>query len=149
MKIKSVYAKTSLPVTVLMAAYNAERFLPAAIDSILNQSFSEFELLIINDGSTDASGDIISSYRDDRIRCVTNEKNLNLCLSLAKGVMLARGDFIARMDADDIAHPTRLEKQLTAMWAQPDLDLLGTNVRWIDENDKVIGSRLKPGKGTE
>lgn len=131
--------KTSLPITVLMAAYNTEKFLHAAIDSILNQSFPEFELLIINDGSTDASGDIIASYRDDRIRCVTNEENMNLCRSLAKGVMLARGEFIARMDADDIAHPTRLEKQLAAMRAQRDLDLLGTNVRWIDENDKVIG----------
>lgn len=129
----------SLPITVLMAAYNAEKFLNEAIDSILNQSISEFELLIINDGSTDTTGEIIASYKDDRIRCVTNERNMNLCRSLAKGVMLARGDFIARMDADDIAHPTRLEKQLTEMLADPDLDLLGGSVRWIDECGKVIG----------
>jgi glycosyltransferase involved in cell wall biosynthesis len=122
-----------------MAAYNAEKFLKEAIDSILNQSISEFELLVINDGSVDTTGEIIASYRDDRIRCVTNERNLNLCHSLAKGVMLARGDFIARMDADDIAHPTRLEKQLAVMLAEPDLDLLGANVRWIDDRGRVIG----------
>lgn len=128
-----------MPITVLMAAYNAEKFLKEAIDSILNQSISEFELLVINDGSVDTTGEIIASYRDDRIRCVTNERNLNLCHSLAKGVMLARGDFIARMDADDIAHPTRLEKQLAVMLAEPDLDLLGANVRWIDDRGRVIG----------
>jgi glycosyltransferase involved in cell wall biosynthesis len=129
----------SLPITVLMAAYNAEKFLKEAVDSILNQSFSEFELLVINDGSIDTTGEIIASYRDDRIRCITNERNLNLCNSLAKGVMIARGEFIARMDADDIAHPTRLEKQMAVMQAEPDLDLLGANVRWIDECGRVIG----------
>jgi glycosyltransferase involved in cell wall biosynthesis len=128
-----------IPITVLMAAYNAEKYLSAAIESILNQSFSEFELLIINDGSTDGTGDLIASYRDGRIRCIKNKINLNLCRSLANGVSLARGDFIARMDADDIAHPARLERQLAAMLAQPDLDLLGTNVRWIDHSGKVIG----------
>jgi glycosyltransferase involved in cell wall biosynthesis len=127
-----------LPITVLMAVYNAENYLSAAINSILNQSYTEFELLIINDASTDASAEIIASYQDNRIRCITNDTNLNLCRSLAKGISLARGEFIARMDADDIAHPMRLEKQLAAMLACPELDLLGANVRWIDQSNNVI-----------
>jgi Glycosyl transferase family 2 len=134
-----IMQSTHFPVTVLMPVFNAEKYLFAAIDSILNQSYTQFELLIINDGSTDASGEIIASYRDNRVRCVTNEANLNLCRSLSKGVSLARGEFIARMDADDIAHPERLEKQLAIMRACPDLNLLGTNVRWIDQNANVVG----------
>lgn len=131
--------QTYIPITVLMPVYNAEKYLPSAIESILNQSFPEFELLIINDGSTDASGKIISSYRDSRIRYISNKTNLNLCRSLAKGVTLARGEFIARMDADDIAHTVRLEKQIAVMRANPDLDLLGTNVRWINQYGSLIG----------
>jgi len=122
-----------------MAVFNAEKYLSLAIDSILNQTHADFELLIVNDGSTDASGEIISSYKDSRIRCVTNETNLNLCCSLAKGMSLAQGEFIARMDSDDIAHPERIQKQVAVMRACPDLNLLGTNVRWIDENNNVLG----------
>lgn len=119
-------------VTVLMAVYNAESFLREAIESILNQSFQDYEFVIVNDGSTDASAKIIASYRDTRIRCITNDRNIKLCRSLAKGVSLARGRFVARMDADDIAYPNRLERQVSAMLADPALNLLGTAVRWID-----------------
>ena len=90
--------------------------------------------------SFDASEKIINSYKDDRIRYVKNEVNMNLCRSLAKGVMLSRGEFIARMDADDISYSDRLEKQLSVMKARPELNLLGANVRWINQNNKVIGN---------
>jgi len=131
--------KADIPITVLMSVFNAERYLSFAIQSILDQSFSNFEFLIIDDGSTDASKEIIASYNDPRIRYVKSEINLNLCRSLAKGVTLARGEFIARMDADDVAHSQRLERQLSTMRIRPDLNLLGTNVRCIDENNKIIG----------
>lgn len=131
---------TQLPITVLMAVYNGEKYLSAAINSILNQTYSNFELLIINDGSTDGTNKIIASFEDRRIRCITNKCNLNLCQSLAKGVLLSRGEFIARMDADDLAYPDRLEKQLAVMQSCPEMDLLGSNIRLINPLNKVIGS---------
>jgi glycosyltransferase involved in cell wall biosynthesis len=130
----------NLPITVLMAVYNGQNYLSEAIQSILNQTYSNFELLIINDGSTDETGKIIDSFKDERIRCITNKNNINLCQSLAKGVSLSRGEFIARMDADDLAYPERLEKQLAVMQNCPEIDLLGTNIRFIDQNNKFIGS---------
>ena len=99
-------------VTVLMPVYNAELFLSEAIESILRQTWSDFEYLIINDGSTDNSRKIISSFRDPRIRLVDNPSNLGLTKSLNKGLELAEGEYIARQDADDISHPKRLERQV-------------------------------------
>lgn len=95
-----------------MSVRNGEGYLREAIDSILNQTFSDFEFLIIDDGSTDSSVDIICSYADSRIRLVRNGKNIGLTCSLNKGVKLARGEYIARMDDDDIALAYRLEKQV-------------------------------------
>ena len=99
-------------VTVLMSVYNGEKFLKEAMDSILTQTFTDFEFLIINDGSTDNSVKIIESYNDSRIRLINNEKNLKLIASLNKGISLARGKYIARMDCDDISSPMRLEKEV-------------------------------------
>jgi len=90
-------------VTVLMPVYNGEQYLREAIESILTQSFTDFEFLIINDGSTDSSVEIIESYDDPRIRLIHNEANLKLVATLNKGVDLARGEYIARMDCDDIS----------------------------------------------
>jgi len=98
-------------VTVLMPVYNAERFLSEAMDSILNQTLINFEFLIIDDGSHDSSLKIIRSYDDPRIRLVQNEKNLGISATLNKGINLASADLIARMDADDISYPERLQKQ--------------------------------------
>ena len=92
-------------VTVFMPVYNGEKYLREAIDSILNQTFTDFEFLIINDGSTDSSVEIINSYDDSRIRLIHNEKNLKLVATLNKGLDLARGKYIARMDCDDISLP--------------------------------------------
>ena len=97
----------NLPITVLMAAYNGEKHISLAIESILQQTFVDFEFLIIDDGSTDNTASIISSYADPRIRYIRNKKNINLCKTLMKGVELSRGEFIARMDADDISNPKR------------------------------------------
>jgi len=117
---------TDIPITVLMPVYNGEKFLAEAIDSILCQTFKDFEFLIINDGSTDKTKEIIQSYTDPRIRYVENEKNIKLIASLNKGLDLAKGRYIARMDADDISLPERLEKQFSFMEKNSEIGFCGT-----------------------
>ncbi len=125
-------------VTVLMSVYNGERFLREAIESILNQTYKCFEFLIINDGSTDRSREIILSYNDPRIRLADNKQNIGLTRSLNKGLGLAEGGYIARMDADDISMPERLEIQFEYMEANPNIGLVGSYYLIIDEDRKPI-----------
>lgn len=123
-------------VTVLMPVYNGEKHLREAMDSILNQTFTDFEFLIINDGSTDSSVKIINSYKDSRIRLIHNEKNLKLIATLNKGLNLACGKYIARMDCDDISLPTRLEKQVIFMDENVDVGICGA---WIETIGEIEG----------
>ena len=123
-------------VTVLMPVYNGERYLRQSIESILGQTFSDFEFLIIDDGSMDASREIVRSYSDPRIRLVENGKNWGLIKTLNRGLQLARGQFIARQDADDISHPTRFQSQVTFFNDHPEIVLLGTGVNIIDEHSR-------------
>jgi glycosyltransferase involved in cell wall biosynthesis len=95
-----------------MSVYNEEKYLSEAIESILNQTYSDFEFIIINDCSTDASCDIILSYIDKRIVFIENEINIGLARSLNKGIDIAKEKYIARMDADDISLPERFEMQI-------------------------------------
>lgn len=114
-------------VTVLMSVYNTEEeYLREAIESILNQTYKDFEFLIINDGSTNNAEDVILSYKDNRIRYVLNEQNLRLIASLNKGLDMAQGEYIARFDSDDISRSQRLEKQVKFMDEHPNIGLLGT-----------------------
>lgn len=99
-------------ITCLMSVYNGQTYLREAMDSILDQTYANFEFLIINDGSTDDSVKIIESYDDPRIRLIHNEENIGLTKSLNKGIDLARGEYIARMDADDVSLEERFERQL-------------------------------------
>jgi len=122
-------------VTVLMPVYNAEKYLREAIESILNQTFTDFEFLIINDGSTDSSKEISLSYSDSRIRYVENEKNLGIIDTLNKGIDLAKGEYIARMDADDISLSERLQKQVAFMNKNQDIDICGSQI-------KIIGAEI-------
>jgi len=115
-----------LSVSVLMAVFNAEKYVRAAIDSILSQSFREFEFIIIDDASQDQSVQIISTYQDERVRLVRNEENIGLTRSLNKALDIARGTYIARMDADDISDPTRLEKQVSFLDAHPEVGVCGS-----------------------
>lgn len=133
-----------MTVTVLLPVYNAEIYLRESIQCILDQTYSDFELLIINDGSTDNSQDIIRDYKDPRIRVVKNEKNLGLIASLNKGLTLAKGKYIARQDADDISLPNRLEKELTMLEADPELLLISSNAYIINENTEIIGKSSLP-----
>lgn len=124
-------------ITVLMPVYNAARFLPTAMDSILQQSFSDLEFLIIDDGSTDNSAAIIQSYTDNRIRFIRNEINLGVKATLNKGIELATADLIARMDADDISLPDRLLKQYSFMQEHPECCLLGSRTATISEEGEL------------
>ena len=121
-----------------MPVYNGERHLREAIDSILIQSFKPFELLIIDDGSTDRSASIVASYRDPRIRFIRNERNLGITATLNKGIALASCELIARMDADDISHPQRIQKQFGYMKRNPRCALLSTWARVVSEDKQFI-----------
>jgi len=129
---------TNLIVTVLMSVYNGEKYLCEAVDSILNQTFKDFEFLIINDGSTDGTAEIIKSYQDSRIKIINNEKNIGLTKSLNKGLKFAKGEYIARMDADDISYPNRLEVQYEYMKSNSDLAICASSYEQINENGNTI-----------
>lgn len=140
-----------------MPVYNGEKYIRDAIESILKQTFTDFEFLIINDGSTDRSIDIIQSYNDSRIRVVNNERNLGLIATLNKGFDLAQGEYIARMDCDDISLPERLEDQVKFMERHLEIGVCGTKVKTICKkvpfvlnyptNSNLIKSRFLFGPG--
>lgn len=126
--------KRKIPrVTVLMPVYNGEAFLHKAIDSILKQTFSDFEFLIIDDGSCDRSREIVRSYHDSRIHLVENGNNLGLEKSLNRGIHLAKGEYIVRMDADDISLPRRIQTQVAFMDAAPRVAACGSWVKTLGE----------------
>lgn len=126
-------------VSVLMPVYNAEGFLAQAIDSIIGQTYSDWELVIINDGSTDSSKTIIESYSDKRIKYYENEGNLKLIKTLNKGIDLCQGEYIARMDADDISLPERLAKQVAFLDDNPLHIMCGTDAAVINNEGQKIG----------
>lgn len=123
--------------TVLLPVYNGEKYLREAIDSVLAQTYKNFELLIINDGSTDKTDAIIRSYNDARIRYIQNKTNLKLIITLNKGIRMAKGKYIARMDADDLSHPKRLAKQIAFLDTHPDYGLVGSLFALIDTNREI------------
>ncbi|MEI6490570.1 MAG: glycosyltransferase family A protein [bacterium] len=126
---------TTPKVSVLMPAYNAEKYIGEAIESILNQTFTDFEFIIIDDCSTDKTWEIIQEYaeKDKRIVAVKNEENLKISHTLNKGFDLAKGKYIARMDADDWSYPDRLKKQFDFMEANPEIGVSGGTMEVCDE----------------
>lgn len=127
-------------VTVLMPVYNGEEYLCEAIESILNQTFRNFEFVIINDGSIDGTVAILTDYqrRDERIQ-VWHQENQGLIAVLNKGLDLAQGRYIARMDADDISHPERLAIQVAYLDSNPEIGLVSTNFYLIDSVGEITG----------
>ncbi|WP_394242592.1 glycosyltransferase family 2 protein [Vibrio astriarenae] len=121
-------------ITVILPAYNAEKYIARAIDSILVQTHTNFELLIINDGSTDGTVSKIEQFNDHRIRLVSLDENRGLTHALNLGLSMAKGDYIARMDADDISLPSRFEKQVKFLKNNPDYVACGTSI--INFNDR-------------
>ncbi len=123
-------------VTVIMPVYNGIAHISEAIESILSQHFRDFEFLIMDDGSTDKSLDIVNSYRDSRIKLYRTEHNFGIAKTLNRGISIAQGRYIARMDCDDISHPERLHFQVDFLEKNPGIGLLGTGVRKIRKNRK-------------
>jgi glycosyltransferase involved in cell wall biosynthesis len=130
-------------VSVILPVYNAERFTRPAIESILNQTYQNLELIIVNDCSIDSSLEILNEYaqRDKRVNVESNALNLKLSKTLNRAIALSKGKYLARMDADDISLPTRIEKQVKALEENPDVVIIGCNMGIIDEYDKRIGYR--------
>jgi len=112
-------------VSVVLPVYNCEQYLGEAIESILSQTFASFEFIIIDDGSKDRSAEVMKEFQDDRIRIV-QQPNQGLAATLNRGIALARGQYIARQDQDDLSYPERLARQVAHMEAHPDCVLLGT-----------------------
>lgn len=130
-------------ITVGLPVYNSERFLKDAIQSILNQTLKDFRLIIIDDGSTDNSIATIKSFNDPRIELVVENQNLGLPYRLNQIAKMSNSKYLARMDADDIMHPEKLEKQLKVLESNPEIDVLGTNAYSIDKSNSIQGIRLK------
>lgn len=127
-------------ISVLMPVYNAAGYLGDAIDSILTQSYRDFELLIINDGSTDNSADLVEQKDDPRITLLHQPENLGLIEALNRGLEVAEGEFIARMDADDISLPQRFEKQVAFLNAHPEVGICGTWMEGFSQDSTAVWS---------
>jgi len=126
-------------VSIILPVYNGGPHLPKAINSILSQSFGDFELIIVNDGSTDHSEEVIKSFNDPRIVYIANERNSGLIFSLNRAIDKASGKYIARMDADDICHPDRIAVQKKWLDEHPGTSLVASIIEFIDENDQPAG----------
>ena len=122
-------------VSVVTSVYNGEEYLEECVDSILNQTFQNFEYIILNNGSTDGTASILQRYTDPRLRII-HQENLGISKSLNKGINLSNSELIARLDADDFSSPQRLEKQVTFMEKHPDIVLCGS--RWLE----LVGEKL-------
>ena len=135
-------------VSIVMSCYNSESTMDKSIGSICNQSFSDFEFIIIDDGSTDRTLEKLSNWssKDDRIIVIKNEQNIGLAASLNKGIEKAKAPYIARMDADDEALPKRLELQKDYLLNHPHIDLLGTAIIRRNKRHEIIGKTILPGK---
>lgn len=131
-----------------MAVHNGGRHLREAVDSVLRQTHANFEFVIVDDGSLDDSRAIIRGCDDPRIRLLVNERNLGLSASLNRGLAEARTSLVARQDADDISELDRVERQVAFMEAQPDVALLGSGYRKVDEHGAVMGERVLPTDAT-
>jgi glycosyltransferase involved in cell wall biosynthesis len=124
--------------TVIMAVHNGSPFLRTAIESILNQTYSNFNFLVIDDASTDDTREIVRSYNDDRITLECLEKNVGQTAALNIGLKLAKTPWIARLDADDYSAPTRFEEQMRALEADPSISCIGTHVWMFHDNPEVV-----------
>jgi len=131
-------------ISVIMSNFNTpEEYLREAIESVLNQSYDNFEFVIIDDCSTDDSLEIIKTYKNERIVILENEKNLGITKSLNRGLRIAKGEFVARMDADDICLPDRFEKQVEYLKSNPEVVVCGTGVELFGDgadahNEKIV-----------
>lgn len=127
-----------------MSAYNEEKYIAEAIDSILKQTYEDFEFIIINDGSTDGTMNVIKRFDDPRLVIVENPVNIGLTKSLNKGLDIAQGKLIARMDANDVSAKTRFEKQVAVFQSCVDVDLVWTGAVYITDNGEYLCPKITP-----
>jgi len=130
-------------VSIIMPVHNCEKFLKEAMDSILKQTYKNFELILINDGSTDNTQKIIDQYTDHRIRTFKQE-NMGVSRSLNKAIGLAKGEYIRRHDADDKSYPNMLETQIKFLQDHPEIDLVSTQIAFMSPNGKVAPKHRQP-----
>lgn len=133
-------------ISVIMSVYNAEKYLKEAVDSVLNQTYKNFEFIIVNDCSKDNSLAILKEYERDHknIILINNADNLGLTRNLNLALSIAKGKYVARMDADDISEPTRFEKQRQFLKGHKDVDIIGSFSKNINEFGEVLGTRTTP-----
>jgi glycosyltransferase involved in cell wall biosynthesis len=139
--MKRLFMNNAPLVSVIIPVYNAEKYIDECINSILEQSYKNLEILIINDGSTDGTLSKLESYNDVRIRLITRE-NQGLAKTLRELVDKSTGIYIARMDADDISHKDRISQQVNKFLSNDKLVLVGTNVDYISGSGKYLGSSI-------
>jgi GT2 family glycosyltransferase len=125
-------------ITVLMTTYNGAATIAASVDSVLAQNFADFELVVVDDGSTDATPDILAGYRDPRIRPIKLARNCGIVAARNRGFMVARGSYLAALDHDDLSHPDRLARQSAYLDENPDVVLIGTEVRIAADGDLTV-----------
>lgn len=131
----------TIKVTVGIPVYNAGRFLHDAIHSVLVQTFQNFELIITDDGSTDNSLEIAKSFKDNRVKVISDGLNKGIAFRLNEQISMARGDFFIRMDADDLMFPDRIEKQVSFLENHPDIDAIGSQAIVINDENEILGLR--------
>ena len=129
-------------VSVVLPAFNTEKYVGEAVESILSQTFTDFELIVIDDGSTDHTAEILQSITDSRLRVLSNASNMGLPKSLNRGIADSHGYYIARQDADDISLPDRLRKQFEYLENYPEVALLGTGRNTISDTGELIGKNI-------
>lgn len=125
-------------VSVVIPVHNRARYVGTAIESILAQTFTDFELIVIDDGSSDNSLEVVESYTDPRLRLVPNESNLGIPATRNRGLDLSRGEYMAILDSDDWAYPQRLAKQVAFLDAHPEYAVVGAWARWMDDEGRTL-----------
>lgn len=128
-------------VSIGIPAYNCESFISLAISSVLKQTYSNFELIITDDGSKDSTLEVINSFNDPRIKLIANTENKGISFRLNQQIDLAIGKYFVRMDADDIMFPSRIEKQVSYLESHPNIEVIGSQAIVIDNKDQIIGLR--------
>jgi glycosyltransferase involved in cell wall biosynthesis len=129
--------------SIIMPVYNSETFVGKAIESLLSQTYTDFELIIVNDASKDNSLEIVKSYKDPRIIIIENERNMGIVYSRNKGLEIARGKFIAQFDSDDIAVADKFKLQLDFLINNPDYGMIGSWAKMIDNKGKLLKKKWK------
>jgi len=131
-----------MKVTIGVPFYNSEKYIGTAIRSILSQTFDDFELILSDDGSTDASLDIARSFNEPRIKIISDGVNRGIVYRLNEQIKLARGEYFARMDSDDIMFPDRIEKQVNYLNENRSADVIGSHAIVIDSDNSILGKRI-------